>query len=102
MACGSLFHQSRISETSNILPDSLCFLVILRSPGGRRGEHPGTEWLPTAKRVCGAANAKIKGRSTHMKAKKGGGQLQTKKQIRELTCKMCLFSLYCMKYIFIT
>ena len=71
MACGSLFHQSRISETSNILPDSLCFLVILRSQWGREGEHPGTEWLPTGMR-SGVANDKIKGRSTHLKAKKGG------------------------------
>ena len=30
--------------------------------------------------------------------KKGGGQLQTKNQIRVVTCKMCLFVLYFVNY----
>ena len=33
-----------------------------------------------------------------MKAKKGGGQLQTKHLIRIVACKMCLFSLYFVKH----
>ena len=69
------------------------------------GGHSGTEWLPTAKwpRGAEAVNAKIKGRSTQLKAKKGGGQLQTMSQIGVVTCKMCLFSLYFVKcMIFIT
>ena len=38
-----------------------------------------------------------------MKAKKGGRQLQTKNQIRVVTCKMYLFLLYFVNYmIFIT
>ena len=72
-------------------------------PGG--GGHSGTEWLPTAKWMHGAeaVNAKILGQSTHLKAKKGGGQLQTMSQTGVVTCKMCLFSLYFVKYmIFIT
>ena len=42
--------------------------------GGGGGGGGGTEWLPTAKRPRGAeaVNAKIQGRSTHLKAKKGG------------------------------
>ena len=46
----------------------------------------------------------IGGWSTHFKAEKGGGgQLQTKNQIRVVTCKMCLFSIYFVKYmIFMT
>ena len=70
-----------------------------------RGGHSGTKWLPTAKRPrrAEAVNAKIKGRSTPLKAKKGGGQLQTKNQIRVVACIMCLFSLYIVNYMmFIT
>ena len=60
------------------------------SSRGGGGRHLGTEWLLTAKwpRGAEAVTAKIKGRSTHLKAKKGGGQLQTKKVMREVTCKM--------------
>ena len=53
--------------------------------------------------VVEAVNVKIKGRSTHLKAEKGGSQLQTKNQKRVVTYKMCLFSFYFVKYmIFIT
>ena len=67
--------------------------------GGGGGGHSGTKWLPTAKLPHGAEalNTKILGQSTPLKvlkAKKGGGQLQTKQLIRVVTCKMCLFSLY--------
>ena len=64
------------------------------------GGHSGTEWLPTAKRPRGAraVNGKIWGQSTHLKAGKGGGQLQTKNQIRVVTWKMCFFSIYFVKY----
>ena len=34
--------------------------------------------------------------------KKGGVQLETKNQIGVVTCKMCLFSLYFVKYISIS
>ena len=60
---------------------------------------------PTAKRPRGAeaVNAKIWGRSTHLKANKVGGQLPTKNQIGVVTCKVCFFPLYFVKYmIFIT
>ena len=43
-------------------------------------------------------NAKIYGWSTPLKAKKGGGRLQTKNQIRVVICKMCLFLLYFVNY----
>ena len=74
-----------------------------RRAGGRG--HSGTKWQPTGKwpRGAEAVNAKIWGRSTHLKANKGGGQLLTNNQIGVVTCKMCLFSLYFVKYmIFIT
>ena len=69
------------------------------------GGHSGTKWLPTAKQPRGAevVNAKIWGRSTHLKANKGGGQLPTKNQIGVVTCKVCFFQLYFVNYmIFIT
>ena len=64
---------------------------------GGGGGHSGTEWLPTAKRPrrAGAVNS--------LEAKKGGGQLQTKHLTRIVAHKMCLFSLYFLKYMmFIT
>ena len=36
--------------------------------------------------------------SIHLKGKKGGGQRQTEHLIRVVPCKMCLFSLYFVKY----
>ena len=44
------------------------------------------EWLPTAKKPCGAevVNTNIKGWSTPFGAKKGSGQLQTKNIIGAL------------------
>ena len=34
-----------------------------------------------------------------LEGKKGGVQLQTKNQIRVITCKVCLFSFYFVKYV---
>ena len=58
------------------------------------GGHSGTEWIPTAKRQSGAEAVNDK-----FYAKKGGSQLQSKNQIRVVTCKMCVFSLYFVKSI---
>ena len=75
-------------------------------PEGGGGGHSGTKWLPTANwpSEVEAVNAKVyKGRSNHLKAKKGGGQRQTESQIRVILCEICLFSLHFVKYmIFIT
>ena len=57
------------------------------------GGHSGIKWLPIAKqsaqRSSGYTNI---GADNSFEGKKGGSQLQIKKLIRVVTCKMCLFS----------
>ena len=70
------------------------------------GGHSGTERLPTAKRLnirsVSGEHQNI-GAVTSFERRKGARQLQTKHLIRKVTCKMCLFSLYFVRYMmFIT
>ena len=79
--------------------------VLLRRGGGGLGLKPGGGALwyrmathcQTAART-GRGDRQNIGRSTHLKAEKGGCQLKTKNQIREVTCKICFFSLYLVRY----
>ena len=51
----------------------------------------------------GSGECQNMGAVKSFEGKKGGGQLKTKHLIRVVACKMCLFSLYFVKYIlFIT
>ena len=47
---------------------------------------------------CQTAARSRSGECQNIGAEEGGGQLQTKNQIRVVTCKMYLFSLYFVKY----
>ena len=62
------------------------------------GGHSGTEWLATAKQLHRVKAVNAKTRSGPLKVKKGGGQLQTNNLIRVVSSKVCLFSLYFLKY----
>ena len=67
---------------------------------GSRG-HSGTEWIPTAKRTHGtsAVNAEIWGwLAPFFKAKKEAVNFKLRTYDMAITCKMCLFSLYFVKY----
>ena len=61
-------------------------------PVGGGGGYSGIEWLPTAKWLRRAEVANVK--------KNRGSKLQTKRLTRIVAYKMCLFSLYFVKYMF--
>ena len=71
----------------------LLFYISLHPVGG--GGHSGTK-CPLTNRL--AEFVEVQGRSTRLRAKKEGSQLQSKNIMKGVTCKMRLVSLYFVKY----